>query len=94
VREPLRVVPVPGFKPEDFREVGAGSFDLLYLYSRKWEPASNRLERIPFLQRLQARYFDYAPQARDDALAAQLGLRLVRQFERRRQWVRIYAKRE
>jgi len=94
VRAPLRVVPVPGFKPEDFREVGAGSFDLLYLYSRKWEPASNLLERIPFLQRLQTRYFDYAPQARDDALAAQLGLRLVRQFERRRQWVRIYAKRE
>jgi 4-amino-4-deoxy-L-arabinose transferase-like glycosyltransferase len=92
VRRPLHVVAVSGFKPEEFREVSADSFDLLYLYSRKWEPAHNLLNRIPFLERLQTRYFDYAPQARDDWLAAQYGLRLLQQFERRGQWVRVYSK--
>ena len=72
--------------------MSADSFDLLYLYSRKWEPAHNLLDRIPFLERLQTRYFDYAPQARDDWLAAQYGLRLLQQFERRGQWVRVYSK--
>ena len=94
VHRPLRVVSIRGFRPEDFRGVSPDSFDLLYLYSRKWEPAHNLLMRIPFLQKLQTRYFDYAPQARDESLAAQYGLRLLRQLERRGQWVRIYAKRE
>jgi 4-amino-4-deoxy-L-arabinose transferase-like glycosyltransferase len=93
VRSPLRVVAAAGFKPEDLREVGTDSFDLLYLYSRKWEPAHNLLTRIPILQQLQARYFNYAPQAPDASLAARYGLRLLRVFERRGQWVRIYSQR-
>ena len=92
VRRPLHVVAVPGFKPEDFQEVSADSFDLLYLYSRKWEPAHNLLDRIPSFERLQSRYFDYAPQVRDDWLAAQYGLHLLQQFECRGQWVRVYSK--
>jgi 4-amino-4-deoxy-L-arabinose transferase-like glycosyltransferase len=92
VRRPLRVIPMQGFKPKELGQIDRESFDLLYLYSRKWEPAHNLLDQIPFLQRLQARYFDYAPQARDEWLAAQHGLRLLQQFERRGQWVRVYSK--
>ena len=92
VCRPLHVLAVPGFKPEEFREVSADSFDLLYLYSRKWEPAYNLLDRVPLIQRLQSRYFNYAPQVRDDWLAAHYGLHVLHQFECHGQWVRVYSK--
>src|SRR5947208_11794009 len=90
VSKPLRAVAVDGFTPDDFSEVRQDSFDLLYLYSRKWEPASNWLARSPILERLQERYFNYAPAIRDEALVARYRLKLVQQYERRGQWVRIY----
>jgi hypothetical protein len=92
VSKPLRAVPVDGFTPDDFSGVSQDTFDLLYLYSRKWEPASNWLARFPILERLQERYFSYAPQIRDDELVARCRLKLVQQYERRGQWVRIYSK--
>ena len=90
--KPLRVVPIDGFAAADFRQVRADSFDLLYLYSRRWEPASNWLVRFRFLRVLQQRYFDYTLQLSDEVLTARYGLKLVAQYERRGQWVRIYSK--
>ena len=90
--KPLRVVPIDGFAAADFRQVRADSFDLLYLYSRRWEPASNWLVRFRFLRVLQQRYFDYTPQLSDEVLTARYGLKLIAQYERRGQWVRIYSK--
>jgi 4-amino-4-deoxy-L-arabinose transferase-like glycosyltransferase len=92
VREPLRVVRIEGLTPDDFRRVAPGSFELLYLYSRKWEPPSNWLKRWPALLAIQKRHFDYAPQADDGALMRRFGLKLIQQFERRGQWVRIYER--
>ena len=92
VSKPLRAVPVDGFTPDDFSAVRQDAFDLLYLYSRKWEPASNWLARSPILERLQERYFNYAPEMRDEVLVARYRLKLVQQYERRGQWVRIYSK--
>ncbi len=92
VRRPLRVVPVLGFTTDDFLGVPADSFDLLYLYSRKWEPRNNWLARFPEFQRTQRRYFDYAPQVQEGSLWARYRLKLLRSFERRGQWVRIYKK--
>lgn len=91
VHKPLQVVPIAGFTPEDFRGITPGSFDLLYLYSRKWEPPTNLLTHVPVFQNAQRRYFGYMPQIRDEALAARYGLRLLARFERRGQWVRIYS---
>jgi hypothetical protein len=92
VSKPLRVVPVDGFTAADFSRVTEDSFDLVCFYSRKWEPRDNWLARFPLLGKLQQRYFDYAPQIDSYALAARYHLRLVAHFERRGQWVRIYAK--
>jgi hypothetical protein len=91
VYKPLHVVPVEGFTAEDFREVPAGSFNLLYLYSRKWEPPNNWLKQYPVLTKLQEHYYGYHPQIPDDALATRYRLRLLRSLERRGQWVRIYT---
>ncbi len=92
VPEPLSVVRIEGFTPDDFRQVAPGSFDLLYLYSRKWEPPDNLLKRFPAFLAIQKRYFDYAPQADEADLKRRFGLTLLQQFERRGQWVRIYER--
>jgi len=91
VRNTLRVVPVPGFALEELASVPPESFDLLYLYSRRWEPPGNWVERYPAWLRMQGRYFDYQPQAAVQAVVTRYHLRLVAQMERRGQWVQIYS---
>ncbi len=91
VGAPLRVVPMDGFEADDFAQVRPDSFDLLYLYSRKWEPPHNWLDRSPWLRRLGKHYIDYSTQVREKALVDRFHLRLIRQFDRAGQWVRIYA---
>jgi 4-amino-4-deoxy-L-arabinose transferase-like glycosyltransferase len=91
VRSPLLVVPVQGFAPQECAAVPQ-SFDLLYLYSRKWEPPRNWVEHFPGWLRVQGRYFDYHPQIEQHVLIARYHLRLLAQMERRGQWVRIYGK--
>ena len=92
VRKPLRVVPLPGLTPREFDGVPAESFDLLYLYSRKYEPPENWLVRFPYFQKVQERYFDYAPQVTSESLSGRYQLHLLAQFERRGQWVRIFRR--
>lgn len=92
VRNRVRVVPVQGFAPQDFANVAPGSFDLLYFYSRRWEPPGNWLARVPRWLRVQERYFDYHPQIAPKDLAAHFHLRLVARMEQRGQWVRIYSR--
>jgi len=92
VSEPLKVVGVQGFGRHDFDGVSPESFDCLYLYSRRWEPANNWLRRFPWLQELQERYFEYRPQVPENELAARYHLHLVARLERRQQWVRIYIR--
>ena len=92
VAAPLRAVPVEGFAQRDFDKIAPESFDVLYLYSRKWEPPNNWLQRFPALLRAQRKHFGYEPQIPDEILVQRYGLALERQFERRGQWVRIYRK--
>ena len=91
VRRPLRVVPVQGFAPNEFGNMTPESFDLLYLYSRKWEPPANWVVRFPSWLRVQGRYFDYQPQVAAQVLVAHYHLRLLAEMEHRGQWVRIYS---
>jgi 4-amino-4-deoxy-L-arabinose transferase-like glycosyltransferase len=92
VAKPLRVVPLEGFTARDFDRVAPDSFDVLYLYSRKWEPPQNLFVRFPYLEKVHARHFDYAPQIAEATLIARYGLQLAAGFERRGQWVRIYER--
>ena len=92
VRKPLRVAPVQGFTPQEFADVPPESFDLLYLYSRRWEPPGNWVARFPGWLRMQGRYFDYHPQLAAQVLVTHYHLRLLVEIERRGQWVRIYSR--
>jgi 4-amino-4-deoxy-L-arabinose transferase-like glycosyltransferase len=93
VSRPLAVVPVEGFSESDFEKVAPDSFEVLYLYSRKWEPDDNWLERFPAFLRAQRRHFGYALQVSEEVLIHRYGLVLVKEWNRRGQWVRIYRKR-
>jgi 4-amino-4-deoxy-L-arabinose transferase-like glycosyltransferase len=92
VRQPLNVVALRGFGRHEFQNVSPALFDCLYLYSRRWEPANNWLRSLPWLQRLQERYFEYQAQIPEQEVAARYHLKLLASFERRRQWVRIYVR--
>jgi hypothetical protein len=92
VHQPLNVVALQGFGRHEFQNVSLDSFDCLYLYSRRWEPVNNWLRSLPWLQRLQARYFQDQPQITEQELAARYHLRLLASFDRRRQWVKIYLR--
>jgi hypothetical protein len=92
VRRPLRVTPVQGFAPQEFAVVPPESFDLLYLYSRRWEPPGNWVVRFPAWLRVQGRYFDYHPQVAAEVMVAQYHLRLLAEMEHRGQWVRVYSR--
>ena len=90
VTQALHVVPVEGFAAQDFESVQPESLDVLYYYSRKWEPPANWLTRFPWLERLEARYFDYAPQLPENELQARFHLTRLARWERGGQWVAIY----
>ena len=92
VENPLHTVPLEGLTARDFEKADPNSFDIVYLYSRKYEPADNWLKRIPFFRRAQERYFGYAPQADEGELMVHFGLRPLAQFERRGQWVKLYVR--
>jgi hypothetical protein len=92
VRNPLRVVPMRGFGASNFADVKPESFDLLYLYSQKWEPPGNWALRFPDWLREQGRHFDYRPQVTSQDLVARYHLRLLAEMEHRGQWVRIYGR--
>ncbi len=92
VTRPLRVTTVQGFTAADFDKAGPESFGLLYLYSRKWEPENNWLVRSALLSNIQRRYFNYEPQIPAETLVDRYHLLLLRSFELRGQWVRIYSK--
>jgi hypothetical protein len=92
VRRPLGAVSVGGFAPRDFADLRPESFDLFYLYSRKWEPPGNWVTRFPKWLQLQGRCFDYHPQTATEDLVARYHLKLLAEFHRRGQWVRIYSK--
>jgi len=91
VRKPLRVVTVRGFAPGELEGAPPEAFDLLYFYSRKWEPPGNWVARFPYWLRTQERQFDYHPQIAAADLAARYHLKLLAEFEQRGQWVRIYS---
>jgi 4-amino-4-deoxy-L-arabinose transferase-like glycosyltransferase len=90
VKQPLAVVAVPDFGEASFADTPGDAFDMLYLYSRKPESVHAILSRLPFVEKLNQRYFDYVPQISEQALVAKYDLKLLKKFEQHGQWVHIY----
>jgi hypothetical protein len=91
VHNPLRVVPALGFAPSEMADIPPESFDMVYLYSRRWEPPGNWVARFPTWLQIQGRYYDYHPQVDAQTIVDRYHLRLLTQMERNGQWVKIYS---
>jgi 4-amino-4-deoxy-L-arabinose transferase-like glycosyltransferase len=92
VSHPLRVVPVEGFTIQAF--TNPPRFNLLYAYSRKWQPEHNLLTLAYPIREFLGRFYDYHPRISIAEYAAQHHLKLLRAYERRGQWVRLYEGQE
>jgi hypothetical protein len=90
VRRPLRVAKLEDFTAQAFND--PPPYDLLYVYSRKWEPKHNLLVWARPVRNFLKRFYDYRPPVSMPELAAQRHLKLLRLFERRGQWVRLYRR--
>jgi 4-amino-4-deoxy-L-arabinose transferase-like glycosyltransferase len=89
VRRPLNVVEVENFTTQAFQ--APLRFQLLYIYSRKWQPKHNLLEMAsPRIREFVQRIYDYRRPVRIADLVERDHLKLLRVYERRGQWVRIF----
>ena len=89
VKRPLRVVHLKGFTARNFGTISSNSFDLLYLYSRKWDPPDNWLRRSLWAEAA----LEFAPPVPAARLEQTYHLKLLASFQRRGQWVKIYSRR-
>jgi hypothetical protein len=87
----LMVLPLPDFSSETIAGIPKDTVDVFVRYSRDWDPPRSLLQYRPV--RYAARYyFGYKSMADPVEIEQRLGLRLVAAWERRGQWVEIYAK--
>jgi 4-amino-4-deoxy-L-arabinose transferase-like glycosyltransferase len=88
VKKTLRVAGIEGFTTQAFSKVSPRAFDLLYLYSRQWNPPDNWLRRLGWAENA----LEYVPAVPAADLAREFHLRLLARFRERGQWVEIYSR--
>jgi len=93
VKQPLTVVRIENFSPpEMLRAAGAtDQFDVVLLFSTKWQPPHPLFRVLPFGQALQQRFFDYHEDLSPQTAANLLGGHVVRYLNRNNEWVAIVA---
>jgi 4-amino-4-deoxy-L-arabinose transferase-like glycosyltransferase len=91
VKQPLNVLRLDNFS--DFEMLRAAratdQFDVLFLFSTKWEPQHPLLTSLPFARKLQERFFDYHEDMDPHRAAALLGGRVVDYQNRNNEWIAI-----
>jgi hypothetical protein len=93
VKQPLDVVRIENFSPlEMARAVQAtGQFDVVLLFTTKWQPPHPLFRVLLFGEALQQRFFDYHEDLPPQAAAGLLGGRVVRYLNRNNEWIAIIA---
>jgi len=89
VRKPLRVRTLPDFYPGTVRALDAAGTPVFALFSHMWDPEWNWF-RLPLVQRMWARYWNYRPDVAPREVGAHLPVRLVTRWSRRGWWVEVY----
>ncbi len=93
VRQPLEVVSIENFSPLEMIRAAQATdqFDVVLLFTTKWQPV-HPLFRIPaFGQALQQRFFDYHEDLSPQTVASLVGGRVIRYLNRNNEWVAIIA---
>ncbi len=93
VKQPLTVVRIENFSPLEMVRASqaTGQFDVVLLFSTKWQPPHPLFRVLPFGQRLQQLFFDYHEDVPPQEAAALLGGRVVQYLNRNNEWVAIIA---
>jgi hypothetical protein len=91
VQQPLDVTPVENFSQAEMERAARATsqFDVVFLFTTKWQPPRPLLHSLPFGEALQERFFDYHEDVTPDRAAEMLGGRIVRYENRNNQWVAI-----
>ena len=93
VKQPMDVIRVENFSEAEMERVAraTGEFDVVFLFTTKWQPPRPLLQSLPFGEALQKRFFDYHEDVTPERAAAMLGGRIVRYENRNNEWVAIIA---
>jgi hypothetical protein len=93
VARPLSVVTVENFSEAEIEKAAqsAGSYDVVLLFTTKWQPPRPLWTSLIFGEALQKRFFDYHEDMTPETVAAKLGGRVVLYENRNNEWVAIVA---
>jgi dolichyl-phosphate-mannose-protein mannosyltransferase len=93
VAQPLNVVRVENFSESEIERAAkaTGSYDVVLLFSTKWQPPRPLWKTLPFGDAIQKRFFDYHEDVTPEHAAAMLGGRIVSYHNRNDEWVAIIA---
>jgi hypothetical protein len=93
VADPLTLVRVENFSKAEIEQAAKapGQYDIVFLFTTKWQPPNPLWKTLPFGEALQKRFFDYHEDVTPERAAAILGGRVVRYQNRNNEWVAIIA---
>jgi hypothetical protein len=93
VKQPMDVIRAENFSEAEMERVAraTGEFDIVFLFTTKWEPPRPLLQSLAFGEALQKRFFDYHEDVTPERVAAMLGGRVLRYENRNNEWVAIIA---
>ena len=93
VADPLSVVRVENFSGNEMERAAKapGEYDIVFLFTTKWQPPNPLWKTLPFGEAIQKRFFDYHEDVTPERAAALLGGRIVSYQNRNNEWVAIIA---
>jgi Dolichyl-phosphate-mannose-protein mannosyltransferase len=91
VKQPLTVLRIENFSPLEMMGAAqaTGEFDVVLLFTTKWQPPHPLFRALPFGTALQQRFFDYHEDMPPRVAADFFGGRVVRYLNRNNEWVAI-----
>jgi hypothetical protein len=90
VARPIRVHSLPDLAPGTLAELDWSKVEIVVAFSRNWDPKLNFL-RFPPLLGLWQRFYGYVAGASPEEARARVPFPAIAHFERRGQWVEIFA---
>ncbi len=93
VKQPLNIVHIENFSDLEMLRASQATdqFDVVLLFSTKWEPPHPLLASLPFGRALHERFFDYHEDMDPQGAAALLGGRVLDYRNRNNEWVAIIS---
>ena len=93
VQQPMEVTRLENFSTSEMERAArtTGLFDVVFLFSTKWQPPHPLLQSLPFGEALQERFFDYHEDVTPERAAEMLGGRIIHYENRYNEWVAIIA---